>query len=204
MDDTLTVNKRSFGAAIGLGAILTLAVQTGVDVASGDGLLQSIWSQARYFTNLMVFTVGIFFCSSLLGKRQDRPGWASAITVWILLVGVVYHVLLSAAHHPEGLDVGVNLMQHTILPLAVLGFWMRYVAKDGLRMNLPLIWLACPLIYVAYALLRGQFDQTYPYFFLNPDKIGWPGVAAYVVGLGALFYVSGALLVLSARRFRLA
>lgn len=204
MDDTLTDNRRFFGALIGMGAILTLAVQTGVDVASGDGVLQSIWSQARYFTNLMVFTVGIFFSSSLLGTRHNRPGWASAITVWILLVGIVYHVLLSATHHPEGLDVGVNLMQHTILPIAVLGFWVRYVFKDGLHMTLPAIWLACPVTYVGYVLIRGQLDQAYPYFFLNPDKIGWPGVGAYVVGLGALFYLSGALLVFSAKRFRIA
>jgi len=193
---------KGFAAVIGLSAILTLVVQTGIDVVSGDALFHSIWIQARYFTNLMVFTVGIYFFLVWRGVIQSRPDWTSAITVWILLVGIVYHALLTATHNPEGLDVAVNLMQHTIIPIAVLVYWVRHVAKGELHMVLPFIWLVCPTVYVAYVLLRGEFDNAYPYFFLNPDKIGWPGVLAYVIGLGAFFYISGALLVLAARRFR--
>jgi hypothetical protein len=195
-------NSRVFAGLIGLGAILTLTVQTGVDVSNGDAALQSMWSQARYFTNLMVSMVGVFFCLIAAGRIENRPGLTSAITVWIVLVGVVYHALLASTHHPEGLDVGVNLMQHTVLPIAVLLYWMGFVWKDSLTLGLPLVWLICPISYVAYVLLRGAFDQEYPYFFLNPIDIGWPGVGAYVVGLGVLFYLSGIALVFGAQRLR--
>lgn len=199
---------RFLSGLIGLGAVLTLVVQTGVDVTiEGENPIGSLWSQARYFTNLMVFTVAMFFCLTWVRQGSGSSTssiWTAAITVWIVLVGVVYHALLAATHHPEGLDIGVNLMQHTILPIAVLLYWMRYVPKGVLEMRLPLIWLACPILYVAYVLLRGAFDQQYPYFFLNPDKIGWQGVGAYIVGLGLLFYVAGAALVLAGRRFRTA
>jgi hypothetical protein len=63
-----------------------------------------------------------------------------------------------------------------------------------------LVWVACPLVYAVYAIARGLADGTFPYFFLNPDKTGWIGVGAYLIGLGALFYLAGALLVFVAQK----
>ncbi|CUK26194.1 hypothetical protein TA5114_02001 [Cognatishimia activa] len=196
----MTTIQRAGAGLIAAGALGALALQTYIDITKeGDQLLAAIWSQARYFTNLMMFSVGIFFAIQFANRRLAGPGWSTALTVWIVLVGIVYHVLLSSTHHPEGGDIVVNLFQHTIVPIAALVFWLAFANKQGLTFKHPLIWLACPIGYVAFVLLRGAFDGTYPYFFLNPKDIGWPGVSAYVVGLGVLFYVSGAILVGIAR-----
>jgi hypothetical protein len=63
-----------------------------------------------------------------------------------------------------------------------------------------LVWIICPLAYAVYARIRGLAAGTFPYFFLNPETTGWLGVVAYILGLGAVFYVAGALLVLVSRR----
>jgi hypothetical protein len=63
-----------------------------------------------------------------------------------------------------------------------------------------MIW---PLVYVCYALGRGQFDGTYPYFFTNPDRIGWIGVAQWTVILAGSFFVAGLGLIAVARLIRL-
>ena len=184
---------------ITLCAFGTLTLQTSVDLGEGRSLPDALWSQARYFTNLMVLAVGLVFAATTL-RRSTTPGWITALTVWIVLVGVVYHALLAATHDPEGLDITVNLFQHTLIPAGVLLFWWLFAPKHGLTYAHPALWLACPLGYVGYAMARGASDGTYPYFFLNPVKTGGIGVLAYVIGLGAVFYLSGAALVLLARR----
>ena len=192
----MTSSQRISAGLIAIGALGALILQTYIDITiEGDGLFEAIWSQSRYFTNLMMFAVGIYFARLFVINRLGGQGLSAALTVWIVLVGVVYHALLAATHHPEGGDVVVNLFQHTIIPIAALLFWIAFAPKSELTFKHPLIWLVCPIGYVAFVLIRGGFDGTYPYFFLNPAEIGWPGVGAYVVGLGALFYASGAALV---------
>jgi hypothetical protein len=124
----------------------------------------------------------------------------AALTSWIVMVGIVYHALLAADHNPIGLDAVINVIQHTAVPIAALAFWGLYVPKHGLGFQSPLVWIICPLAYAVYALIRGLADGTFPYFFLNPETTGWLGVVAYILGLGAVYYVAGALLVLVSRR----
>lgn len=187
---------RLYAGLIALSALGALTLQTYIDVTGlKDTLISAIWSQSRYFTNLMVFAVGAFFAIIFVRNSGRFAGWHAALTVWIVIVGVVYHVLLANTHYPEGGDVVVNLFQHTIVPILVVGFWLTFAPKSGLNFKLPLIWLICPLGYVSFALSRGLADGKFPYFFLNPDKIGWAGVGLYIVGLGAAFYVLGAAIV---------
>lgn len=184
-------------AAAALGGQIT---QTVLDLGEGMGLFQSLWRQARYFTVLMVIATGVTFAVMALRCRHVSAGWTTALTSWIVMVGIVYHALLAADHNPTGIRAVINEIQHTAVPIATLVFWVVFSPKAGLGYMQPLAWIICPLGYSIYAMVRGLFDGTFPYFFLNPETTGWLGVAAYIFGLGALFYVAGALLVLIARR----
>ena len=198
----MTFHVRLWVACVAAIAIATLVLQTGVDLAAGDGLFGSLWAQARYFTNLTVLAVALIFGVQAVGGRWLHPGWSAAITVWIVLVGVVYHALLAATHHPEGWDVLVNISQHTVLPALVLLSWATIAPRQGLLPRHAVLWVAYPMGYAAYAIIRGVLDGKFPYFFLDPVKTGVPGVIGYVLGLGALFLLVGLLFVWLASRLR--
>lgn len=177
----------------------TLFLQAGIDLSQGDALWVSIWKDARFFTNLSVFLLAL--CASVFALRGwTGPSLPAALVVWMSLTGGVYHALLAATHHPEGWDILVNIFQHTVLPIGAFLVWLAFAPKVGLRMVHPLIWTAWPTIYAVYALLRGLSDGTFPYFFLNPDKTGWLGVGAYIIGLGLVFYLAGLLVLALAKR----
>jgi hypothetical protein len=46
-----------------------------------------------------------------------------------------------------------------------------------------LIWLAYPLAYVAYSLIRGHVVDWYPYPFLDPGPRGYTGVIQSSIGI---------------------
>ena len=46
-----------------------------------------------------------------------------------------------------------------------------------------LIWLAYPLVYVVYSLIRGHVVDWYPYPFLDPGPRGYTGVIQSGIGI---------------------
>lgn len=194
----LSPTVRTAAGLIALVAALSLAISFAVDRAE-LGAPGALWSMARYFTNLTNAVVAVVFGATALRGRWPGAGWPAAATVWIVIVGVVYHVLLAATHNPEGIEVWSNIGLHTVTPLGALALWTAAAPKAPLPATAPLVWTIFPMAYAGYALLRGAFDGVYPYFFLDPAKSGLPTVLAYVLGLGLFFVAAGALLVSAAR-----
>lgn len=128
---------------------------------------------------------------AVLGRAP--PGWAAGLALWLATVGAVYHLLL--AREMEGLAWWSDHGLHTAVPLAVTLWWLVYGPKAGLRPDHARLWLVWPVIYGAYALLRGEWDGRHPYFFLDPPMIGWPWVAACCLGLCAVFWMAGRALI---------
>jgi hypothetical protein len=188
--------------AVGLLALGSLMLQLAADLAErpGAGVSGALWTMARYFTNLTNAIVAGFYIAVAVRGRWPGAGWPAAVTVWIVAVGAVYHALLAATHDPEGLGVLSNIGMHTLVPLGVLALWLAAAPKDPLRYRGPLVWTLWPLGYAGYALLRGTFDGVFPYFFLDPGKLGIGGLLAYVAALGIFFMAAGALLVVTGRR----
>ncbi len=181
-------------------AVVTMVVQTVVDMGEGKTLPGAVWHQVRYFTNLSVILTGALFGLSFVARRWVGGSWPSAAMVLMVMVAVVYHALLAATHHPEGLDVLVNISQHTALPLLVVVVWYFFVPKTGLGFATPMIWIVFPVAYAIYAIVRGLLDGKFPYFFLDPEKSGWLGVLGYVAGIAVVYYAISAVFIWVARR----
>lgn len=99
-----------------------------------------------------------------------------AATLYMALTGVVFVTLLS--NYPSLTAVPLdNLILHYVIPVAIAIDWLvdRPSAPIGHR-ALPL-WLAYPLAYLAYTLVRGPLVGWYPYPFLNPAYGGYGRVA---------------------------
>ncbi len=176
-------------------ALLALAVLTaiGYDVAEGPGV-----SDADYFSyftvlsNLYAATILIY---GALRPTHERSRTVEllrgAAVVYILTTGIVYLVLLSG-HSPT--YPWVNAILHYVMPVAVTLDWLL----DPLRIRLDLartsvLWMAFPVLYVAYTLVRGAIVGWYPYFFVNPHRSGGYLLVAgdcIAVGIGILTLIA--------------
>lgn len=106
-------------------------------------------------------------------KRNNE---LTAITVYILVVGLVYQVVLRSLWHPEGLQMWVDELLHTLIPAAVLIFWALYQNFESLKWKSIFVWLIYPLVYLVFVLLRGKVSGFYPYPFVDVAQLGFQKV----------------------------
>lgn len=161
------------------------------------------WDMARFFTILTNVAIGVAFAAMALNRRWLSDAWVGGLLLWILVVGLVYHILLARDLPVGSLEWWADLGLHTAVPLAVLAVWLGFAPSGGLMFRHAAYWVAWPMLYAAYALLRGMADGEYPYFFLDPTKQGMVGLAIYIAGLGVSFWLGGLVIVGLARVRRL-
>ena len=172
--------------------------------ASLLGGLMSFFSYFTVLTNTLVATV--LTCELTSRESAARrwfllPGVSSGIAVSMALVGLAYSLLLRHLWHPEGWQFLADELMHDVMPLLFLGWWWCCVPKGTLRLGHIALWLIYPLVYFAYALLRGHMLAAYPYPFINVDKLGYPQVFINAGGL-LVGFVGIGLLVIGLDRWR--
>lgn len=154
-----------------------------------------LWLMFRYFTIWTNTLVGLAFGWMAWRKRALAKPFLAALVLWILIVGVVYHLLLAGDAPLHGLDYISNLLYHTAAPILVPVWWLAFAPKGGLTTHHAVIWLAWPLVYLVYAVIRGLETGFYPYFFLNLDKLGWGGLGLWCVKFLVAFWIGGLVIV---------
>ncbi len=202
MSLTLTRPQRIATACVALAALASLCIQFIAESEQlGDAATvpRVLWLMARYFTILTNSAVALSFGITALKGVWSGPGWPTAVTVWIVTTGVVYHALLASTNVSIGIEVWSNFGMHTLVPILTALLWLGAAPKAPLTYLHPLLWTLYPLLYATYAILRGLIDGRFPYFFLDPAHIGWPMVSTFVLGLGVFFVASCSALVLIAR-----
>lgn len=104
----------------------------------------------------------------------DSPGWSvlrAAATLYLTITGIVYAALL--AHQDVGLiSPWVNDVLHRAIPLAMLVDWVLFDPWPTTSRSAALGWLAGPLAFLVYSLIRGPVVHWYPYPFLDPRRKG--------------------------------
>ena len=161
----------------------------------------------RYFsfftilTNLLValcFTFLLLNPKSKLGIFFSRITSLTAITVYILVVGMVYNLILRFLWAPKGLQLIVDELLHTVIPLLCVIFWWIYVRSKALKWKDAYPWLIYPLVYIFIILIRGAASGYYPYPFIDVNIIGYTKVfvnsgilAVCFLGISLLFIAIG-------------
>ncbi|WP_312398043.1 Pr6Pr family membrane protein [Chryseobacterium sp.] len=127
-----------------------------------------------YFTILTNLMVAIYFTNQAFKKSDSeiKSGLLTAITIYILIVGMVYQVALRSTWNPTGLQRIVDELLHTIIPVLVIIYWHLYENKKNLQYKQMLLWAIYPLFYLFYILIRGSFSKFYPYPFVNVTELG--------------------------------
>ncbi|MHC8313005.1 Pr6Pr family membrane protein [Pseudomonas sp. GT1P32] len=173
----------------------------------GASLLGGLLSFFSYFTVLSNTLVATVLTCTLTSRESAARRWflqpsvSSGVAVSIAVVGLAYNILLRHLWHPEGWQWLADELLHDVMPLLFLAWWWLCVPKGTLRLRHIALWVIYPLLYFAYALLRGHLLAVYPYPFIDVDKLGYPQVFVNAGGLLAGFVVI-ALLVIALDRWR--
>lgn len=133
------------------------------------------------------------------GTVEYAPAVKGAVTMGIVVTLLIYWFVLVGANFsmiPNGTEAS-NLTVHLIVPLMAVADWLLFDQKGSIGPIDPIRWLALPLYYLVFALVAAPLGATYrdgtsyPYFFIDPNLVGWPGVAVNVVLVGAAFLALG-------------
>lgn len=131
-----------------------------------------------YFTILTNIMVALFFTDRIFSSSAkqfgifSKKGILTALTTFILIVGLVYQIVLRGMWEPKGMQFIVDELLHTVIPLYVLGYWIVFSTKGKINFRDAGIWLLYPVVYLLFVLARGSFSNYYPYPFLNIPEIG--------------------------------
>jgi len=86
-----------------------------------------------FFTILTNLLVAIFATLKLFVKNDKHTSWLlnyraeTAITLYIVIVGLVYNIIIRFIWNPTGLQMVVDELLHTVIPLLFLGYWIAFL-----------------------------------------------------------------------------
>jgi hypothetical protein len=143
------------------------------------GIIETIIRFFSYFTILTNILVAFAFTILAAGKQTglhrffSKPSNITAVTVYIIVVGLVYNSILRWLWEPAGLQLYADEALHSITPLLVLLYWLINISFMRFQWKNIISWLIYPFVYLVYVLIRGAFSNFYPYPFLDVSKIGY-------------------------------
>ncbi|WP_433898456.1 Pr6Pr family membrane protein [Pseudomonas sp. PSE1(2024)] len=173
----------------------------------GASLLGGVVSFFSYFTVLTNTLVAVVLTCAVTDRESAARRWflqpwvSSGIAVSIAVVGLAYSILLRHLWHPQGWQFIADELLHDVMPLLFLAYWWLCVPKGTLRLKHLPLWLIYPLVYFAYALLRGHLLGAYAYPFIDVALLGYPQVFVNAGGI-LLGFVLIALLLIGIDRWQ--
>lgn len=162
-------------------ALLALAAVVAQVVISTGRPTFSLANFLSFFTiesNLLAAGVFLAGAAASSRDREVSPTLRGAALIAMTMTGIIYTLLLSGLE--ESLQTAtpwVNTVLHYVMPVVVVIDWLVDQPARRLALRDAAVWLAFPLAYVAYSLLRGPLVDWYPYPFLDPRDQGYAAVA---------------------------
>lgn len=164
-------------------------------IADGEGAWHGIVEYFGYFTLLTnilcaaILTAFVRNADGNVGRFLRRAGVVTAAAASIIVVGVVYHLLLAQQWDPQGIDLVVDTLLHTVNPILFVLAWTRLVPRGAVSLAQTPWWASYLLGYAAYILVRGAIIHEYPYHFIDVTQLGY-GVALRNAALLGLAFVA--------------
>ena len=173
------------------------------------------WDFYVHFTNISNFLcVGVMITALIQTVKKKEDSFVSAAPLLkfigmlgILLTFLVFNIMLAGA---EGRDPQANwrvgsLIFHVILPIMYIADWFLFYERKKCKWYYPIASIAFPLAYVIFLLIQAlilKFDSSIlipttttplidPYFFVNLDTQGVPGVFMWIGILSVAFVAVG-------------
>ena len=202
-----THRARQLAAAIAIIAGVAVVSQLGLNFAraveKGTPLSMVPIDLFGYFTiwsNTLVALVTARFARGGDNRGLGAPWLLAAAVVYILVVGAVYNLLLAPYNPQVGVRKLLDLVFHSVIPIAYPLWWLTQVSRGQLAWNTLLPALAFPLAYCAAAMTKGAMTGKYAYFFIDIGRFGVAQVLINIAGLAALYAVLMAVVIAFDRR----
>jgi hypothetical protein len=146
-----------------------------------------------FFTiQVNLIAIGVLVISALGGMGLSDGSQAAlrgASVLYLTITGLVYAVLLSQLPMVKEIVHPVaDGVHHLLMPLWVLFDWVVDPPRDCPGYRRSLWWLAYPLGFLFFSLIRGAITGWYPYPFLSPDQAG--GWVALGIVSGVIFLIA--------------
>jgi hypothetical protein len=172
---------------VSLGAILIQLIDSIDRERSISNFFSFFTIQSNLVAALLLVVVGAYV---LLGKSGRTVAYVrGALTLYMTMTGIIYVLLLAGYEQALQTTIpAVNIILHYIMPVVILADWLVFPPEKKLSFRIALVWLACPLLYLVYSLIRGSITDWYPYPFINPTLSGWPNLigTSLAIALGSL------------------
>ena len=190
-----------------------------VGIIASLGIFDNIhvirWDFYVHFTNLSNFLcIGVMLASLIQTAKKKEDSYVTVAPMLkfigmlgILLTFLVFNIMLAGA---QGRDPQANwrigsLAFHVVLPILYIADWFLFRERKKAEWYYPIASIAFPLAYVIFLLIQAailRFDSSilipttttpliYPYFFVNLDTQGVPGVLMWIGILSAAFVAVG-------------
>ena len=180
-----------------------------------DNIKMIRWDFYVHFTNISnFFCLGIMFTAlfQTIRKKEDSYVKAAPMLKFIGILGIlltflVFNIMLAGA---EGRDPQANwrigsLLFHVLLPIMYIADWFLFYERKQCKWYYPIASIGFPLAYVIFLLIQAiilGFDSSilipttttpliYPYFFVNIETQGVPGVLMWIAILSVAFVAIG-------------
>ena len=175
------------------------------------------WDFYVYFTNISNFLCfGVMLAALIQTAKKKEDSYVSTAPtlkfigmLGILLTFLVFNIMLAGE---AGRDPQLNwrigsLLFHVTLPILYIADWFLFYERKKCKWYYPIASIGFPLAYAIFLLIHAailKFDSSiltptpnsttpliYPYFFVNIDKLGIPGVLMWVGILAVVFAAVG-------------
>ena len=180
-----------------------------------DNVSNLRWDFYVHFTNISnFFCFGVMLIALVQTAKRKENGYVTAAPLLkfigmlgILLTFLVFNIMLAGA---EGRDPQANwrigsLCFHAVLPLLYIADWFLFRERKKAKWYYPIASIGFPVAYAIFLLIQAiilKFDSSilipttttpliYPYFFVNLDTQGVPGVLMWICILAAAFVAVG-------------
>lgn len=140
----------------------------------------TIWANA-----LVAWSAGTL----ALGRDRDTRLWRALRTdavVLILLAGVVHFFLLRPLLDLDGWDLAADRLLHMVVPVLAVAGWLVFGPRGRLTTVDLGPFLALPVGWLGYTLVRGAVVDWYPYPFIDVGEHGYARVLATCAGVSLL------------------
>jgi hypothetical protein len=166
-------------AALAVAAILAQLL----DLA-GTGRLNPV-NFFSYFTiqsNLIAVTALLWAAASRTDRSDRLDHFRGAATAYTTVTFVVFALLLADTDVDTAI-VWVDRVLHRVIPIVLIVDWLIDPLTRPIELRRALWWLAYPLAWIVFTMIRGAVVGSYPYPFLDPANGGYPTVLAFCVGI---------------------
>ena len=184
-----------FRAATAAVVIVAILYQIRLNLDSGLFRPLRFFAFFTILSNLFAAVLWLWLAARWRQRRTRTDDLLRGASVLYLVVTFIVVVILLSGAELQVADPRVDFIVHKLFPVLVVIDWIVDPPETDLRLRDVALWLIFPLVWLGLTLLRGAFDNWYPYPFLDPDNAGYRSVAYHVIAiLGGCLVVAGGII----------